>query len=57
MEGLTIDGNNVVEVFNVLSHYADYARSGKGPVLIECLTYRHKGHSKSDAQVYGQKKK
>ena len=52
MEGLTIDGNNVVEVFNVLSHYADYARSGKGPVLIECLTYRHKGHSKSDAQVY-----
>ncbi|MBM3701352.1 MAG: pyruvate dehydrogenase, partial [Actinobacteria bacterium] len=27
-------------------------RNGKGPVLIECLTYRWKGHSKSDAQVY-----
>lgn len=52
IEGLTIDGNNVVEVFNTISHFSEYARSGKGPVLVECLTYRWKGHSKSDAQVY-----
>ena len=52
MEGLTIDGNNIVEVYNAVSHFTDYCRNGKGPVLIECLTYRWKGHSKSDAQVY-----
>jgi TPP-dependent pyruvate/acetoin dehydrogenase alpha subunit len=52
IEGLTIDGNNLVEVYNTVHHFADYCRAGKGPVLIECLTYRWKGHSKSDAQVY-----
>ena len=52
IEGLTIDGNNLVEVYNTVRHFADYVRSEKGPVLIECLTYRWKGHSKSDAQVY-----
>ena len=52
IEGLTIDGNDLVEVYNTARHFADYARTGKGPVLIECLTYRWKGHSKSDAQVY-----
>jgi len=52
IEGLTIDGNNLVEVYNTVSHFAHYTRAGKGPVLIECLTYRWKGHSKSDAQVY-----
>lgn len=52
MEGITIDGNNVVEVYNVVKYYSEFCRAGKGPVLIECLTYRYKGHSKSDAEVY-----
>jgi pyruvate dehydrogenase E1 component alpha subunit len=52
IEGITIDGNNLVEVFNVVKYFTEYCRSGKGPVLIESLTYRWKGHSKSDAQVY-----
>ena len=52
MEGITIDGNNLIEVYNTVSHFADYTRAGNGPALIECLTYRWKGHSKSDAQVY-----
>ncbi|MEA2015447.1 MAG: thiamine pyrophosphate-dependent dehydrogenase E1 component subunit alpha [Actinomycetota bacterium] len=52
IDGLTIDGNNLVEVFNVVSHFADRCRIGEGPVLIESLTYRWKGHSKSDVQVY-----
>lgn len=55
MEGLTINGNNLVEVYNTIRHFADYVRAKKGPVLIECLTYRWKGHSKSDAQVYRSK--
>ncbi len=55
IEGLTIDGNNLVEVYNTIKHFSEYCRSGKGPVLVECLTYRWKGHSKSDAQVYRSK--
>lgn len=52
IEGLTIDGNDLIEVFNTVSYFADRCRAGKGPVLIESLTYRWSGHSKSDAQVY-----
>jgi pyruvate dehydrogenase E1 component alpha subunit len=52
IEGLTVDGNDTIEVFNAVRHFAGYSRSGKGPVIIECFTYRWKGHSKSDAQVY-----
>lgn len=52
IDGLTIDGNNLVEVFNVVSHFAGICRAEGVPVLIESLTYRWGGHSKSDAQVY-----
>ncbi len=52
IDGLTIDGNDLVEVFNTISHFGSLVRNEKGPVLVESLTYRHKGHSKSDAQVY-----
>ncbi len=55
IDGLTIDGNNLIEVFNTVSYFASRCRDRKGPVLIECLTYRWKGHSKSDAQVYRSK--
>jgi acetoin:2,6-dichlorophenolindophenol oxidoreductase subunit alpha len=55
IDGLTIDGNNLVEVYNTVSHFQRECRRGKGPVLIEVLTYRWKGHSKSDAQVYRSK--
>lgn len=50
--GLTIDGNDFLEVYNVATKALRYARSGKGPVLIEAKTYRINGHSKSDAQSY-----
>jgi len=56
IEGLTIDGNDVAEVFNIVSHFHKYCLDGKGPVLIEAKTYRWRGHSKSDAQVYRTKK-
>ncbi len=55
IDGLTIDGNNLVEVYNTIKHFTDYIRLENKPVLIECLTYRWKGHSKSDAQVYRSK--
>jgi pyruvate dehydrogenase E1 component alpha subunit len=52
IDGLTIDGNDVIEVFNTISHFRQDCLKGKGPVLIEAKTYRWRGHSKSDAQVY-----
>lgn len=50
--GMTIDGNDAIEVYKIVLKALDYARSGEGPFLIESLTYRQCGHSKSDKQVY-----
>lgn len=42
-----VDGQNVVEVYNLVSEAVEYARKN-GPVLIESMTYRFKGHGVSD---------
>lgn len=55
IDGLTIDGNDLGQVYNTIYHFAQRCRLGKGPVLVEAVTYRWKGHSKSDAQVYRSK--
>jgi len=44
MPGVRIDGNNVVEVYAAAQSAIDNARQGKGPTLIECMTYRWLGH-------------
>jgi TPP-dependent pyruvate/acetoin dehydrogenase alpha subunit len=44
MPGIRIDGNNVIEVYKVAKKAIEDARSGKGPTLIECMTYRWRGH-------------
>jgi pyruvate dehydrogenase E1 component alpha subunit len=46
-EGGRIDGQNVVEVYEAVSEAVDYARK-HGPVLIESITFRYKGHGVSD---------
>lgn len=43
--GLTIDGNDAVEVYNVVGEAIERARAGKGPSLIEAMTWRWGGHS------------
>jgi len=43
--GVTIDGNDPVEVYNVVEEAVARARAGEGPTLIECLTYRWGQHS------------
>lgn len=48
----TIDGNNVLAVYDAVSEAAQYCRSGKGPYFLECITYRWEGHSRSDPCVY-----
>lgn len=52
MPGVTVDGNDVDAVYEAAKVAVDRARSGGGPTLIECITYRHKGHSKSDKNLY-----
>jgi len=50
--GVTVDGNDVEAVHEAVTTAADRARSGEGPTLVEALTYRWKGHSKSDKNLY-----
>jgi acetoin:2,6-dichlorophenolindophenol oxidoreductase subunit alpha len=52
MPGVRIDGNDVGVVHAAVGEAADRARAGEGPTLIEALTYRHKGHSRSDPAAY-----
>ncbi|MGK0551491.1 thiamine pyrophosphate-dependent dehydrogenase E1 component subunit alpha [Enterococcus faecalis] len=52
MEGITIDGNDILTVKQTVKQALTKARAGYGPTLIEALTYRHHGHSKSDQLLY-----
>ncbi len=46
--GVRVDGNDVLAVYAVLRAAAERARSGEGPTLVECVTYRIGAHSSSD---------
>lgn len=50
--GMTVDGMDVLTVYGAAVAAINQARSGEGPSLLECVTYRFKGHSKSDRQRY-----
>jgi pyruvate dehydrogenase E1 component alpha subunit len=50
--GVTVDGNNVLDVYEAVLEAGERARSGQGPSLVDCLTYRWRGHSKSDRNLY-----
>jgi pyruvate dehydrogenase E1 component alpha subunit len=52
MPGVTIDGNDLIAVYTAVKEAVDRARVGEGPSLIENVTYRWRGHSKSDRQRY-----
>jgi TPP-dependent pyruvate/acetoin dehydrogenase alpha subunit len=52
MPGVTIDGNDVGIVHDTIARAVARARSGDGPTLVEALTYRYKGHSRSDPGAY-----
>lgn len=52
MPGVTIDGNDVLAVYATTRKAVEKARKGEGPTLIECKTYRHKGHSRVDPAKY-----
>jgi pyruvate dehydrogenase E1 component alpha subunit len=46
--GVRVDGNDIFAVYGAVKMAADWARSGKGPVLIEGVTYRLGAHTTSD---------
>jgi pyruvate dehydrogenase E1 component alpha subunit len=52
MPGYQVDGNDVLQVYEVMSQAAEHVRRGDGPVLVEAVTYRYFGHSKSDRNLY-----
>lgn len=52
MPGVTIDGNDLSAVSEAVSEAVARARSGAGPSLVESVTYRWRGHSKSDRNRY-----
>ena len=47
-----VDGNDVVEVYDVMKTAVEHIRSGNGPYFVEAITYRYFGHSKSDRNLY-----
>jgi TPP-dependent pyruvate/acetoin dehydrogenase alpha subunit len=52
MPARVVDGNDLFAVVDAAREAVDRARGGGGPTLLECQTYRHYGHSKSDPAKY-----
>jgi len=52
MPSAVIDGNDVLAVRDAVAEAAGRARAGEGPTIIEALTYRHFGHSRTDPATY-----
>jgi TPP-dependent pyruvate/acetoin dehydrogenase alpha subunit len=52
LERIVIDGNDADAVYRTASSAYAKARAGLGPSLIECMTYRHSGHSRADPAKY-----
>lgn len=52
IEGVQIDGNNILEVYDKLSEIAKSIRANPRPVLIECLTFRMRGHEEASGTKY-----
>jgi pyruvate/2-oxoglutarate/acetoin dehydrogenase E1 component/TPP-dependent pyruvate/acetoin dehydrogenase alpha subunit len=50
--GVTVDGNDALEMYQVVRAAADRARAGRGPTLIEAKTYRWGGHHTGDPGTY-----
>ena len=46
--GLTVDGNDVLAVYEASGKAIQRARAGEGPTLVECKTYRWRGHHEGD---------
>ena len=52
LERIIVDGNDADAVYRIAQTAFAKARAGNGPSLIECMTYRHSGHSRADPGKY-----
>jgi pyruvate dehydrogenase E1 component alpha subunit len=51
-ERRTVSGSDVPAVYDAFGEFLTAARAGHGPVLLECLTFRRRGHYEGDQQKY-----
>ncbi|HEY1024995.1 MAG TPA: dehydrogenase E1 component subunit alpha/beta [Sphingobacteriaceae bacterium] len=52
MQGVRIDGNNILEVYNTINGLAQDIRQNPRPVLVECMTFRMRGHEEASGTKY-----
>jgi len=52
IEGVQIDGNNILEVYDTVKNLAENIRKKPRPVLLECLTFRMRGHEEASGTKY-----
>ena len=52
MEGVRIDGNNILEVYDTIKGVRDYCIRNQKPYLVECMTFRMRGHEEASGVKY-----
>lgn len=52
MEGVKIDGNNVLEVYETIGGVREYCQKNQKPYLVECTTFRMRGHEEASGTKY-----
>lgn len=56
IEGVQVDGNNILEVYDTVSSLAESIRKKPRPILLECMTFRMRGHEEASGTKYVPKK-
>jgi 2-oxoisovalerate dehydrogenase E1 component len=52
IQGITIDGNNILEVYKTIRTLAERMRENPAPVIVECMTFRMRGHEEASGTKY-----
>ncbi|MBN8693148.1 MAG: dehydrogenase E1 component subunit alpha/beta [Bacteroidetes bacterium] len=52
IEGVTVDGNNVVKVYETVKQLAESIRETPRPIILECITFRMRGHEEASGTKY-----
>ncbi len=52
MKGITIDGNNILEVYKTIKEAREYCIKHQKPMLVECMTFRMRGHEEASGVKY-----
>jgi 2-oxoisovalerate dehydrogenase E1 component len=56
IEGVKVDGNNILEVYNTVKSLAEKLHDTPQPILLECITFRMRGHEEASGTKYVPKK-